>query len=1425
MSFARNKLKQAKDLLGKKDHAGARDAASQVLEYEPTNYHAHVFLGLSLLELADHEGSEQAYRKAIDLNSNQILAWQGISKFYERTEEWDKYAETLRQLVDMYHAVNDVVKCAETWQSLSSLHRERGSRLQLIDALSLLLPGSSIYNTLSNLPLPDVTKPTSTTTFDAQNVVHNSLSTLEEIVGLLETHEEETLKKEVEKRRTRLGAPGPEQLKKEIGVDIWSVSQLPSLYEEILNHPKTSDGLRREIDSKLLRYKQRYLHALPDIRESASTKANLLKELDILVNGAVILGIPDQLAWSLFLESKDLDAVTAYDYSIIKQFVKLFPVSPMTSLLKGYFNYVGESILEDEGEGNLPEQLSDDGPFDMVLNSFPLIPDSVLASRILADLYLNEMDYENAIKVAKNGLEILYRKENSTGRKLPRVRIGLKVVLSTSLVHLYPPKHHSQALSLIDEVLSQSPTNISCLMGKAFIFQQANKWGEALGLFCKVESLIPDSSDEGLRAREETAWCLCQMGETEQGIASLQAVLKVLTDMKGRELDSARCLWRLGKVNCDKGGSTEEAYRYFIASLKSSPTYAPSFTSLGVYYSKFASPPDPTRASKCFQKAFELDPREAEAARKLAEGFAEDREWDLVDVVARRAIEGEGGFDASINKGASFSTAARYLPINAWAWKALGIVELNRRNYPAAIMGFQVALRTESDDQLSWLRLGEAYSKAGRHVAAIKALDRAHELQPDDWMCTYLMGDVKQQMGHFGDAIAAFKTILNTHPSEVGVLVSLGQAYLDFGRAELAEGFETRAEYSFVASIDVGMKTIHTSPGFRAVAWKTIADAILTLSERSAFDNEEKVRNTLLEVMDILPIELEQSVGVAFPILRDNAPLTGTKLLEVAIAAYSYRVSLGSNEIKAGSTWYDLGIALQSWIRKQDSRENFEKAKRKATECLTQAIREDPGNDVYWASLGDAHFLVNAKMAQHAYIKALEIDSKNVVTWSNLGLLYLYHGDVELANEILYRAQTLDPDYSVAWIGQAMVATTNGHHFESKAMLGHAVELTANEPGADLEFASRVFSELRNVESERSLTINALLPAFFVLDRYCARRPDDASGLHLYGLVCERLGHVDTAMRLMERAIAILEAVYEETEEVEVERRFVAANSNLARLRLGQRDWEGAAEAWESALGLLAEEGSETGEDGLLRAQVQLGLGLVACMRGDLEGALMMFGAALESAASDFIIRGQVMVLLAQTMWAVGTEEFKETAEAQLLECITMDPENLAAINTLAVMAILTDEERLVDATFSEILTLTFEKKRQLDPGRDVDYLLTQNYLGQGAVYKAIGVIQSALFAEPARADVRNELARLMVQGREYAIAGAVLAGVEASGDLEDNQSSLGLKAIARTLEMKWKINKEVIGLREVQRAIMLNPSNISGWQALAYMYSLLESR
>lgn len=53
------------------------------------------------------------------------------------------------------------------------------------------------------------------------------------------------------------------------------------------------------------------------------------------------------------------------------------------------------------------------------------------------------------------------------------------------------------------------------------------------------------------------------------------------------------------------------------------------------------------------------------------------------------------------------------------------------------------------------------------------------------------------------------------------------------------------------------------------------------------------------------------------------------------------------------------------------------------------------------------------------------------------------------------------------------------------------------------------------------------------------------------------------------------------------------------------------------------------------------------------------------------------------------------------------------AINTLAGMGILTEDESLVDAALSEIQSLSIERRQELDPRRDVTYLLVQHHLGQ----------------------------------------------------------------------------------------------------------------
>jgi superkiller protein 3 len=115
-----------------------------------------------------------------------------------------------------------------------------------------------------------------------------------------------------------------------------------------------------------------------------------------------------------------------------------------------------------------------------------------------------------------------------------------------------------------------------------------------------------------------------------------------------------------------------------MASMRALSTYAPAYSALGICYQS-ATPPDDERALKCFRKAFDLDATQADAARLLATGYANDDEWAQVRLIANRVMEGEGGLDG-VAGGQAMNPKGRFAPKNGWAWKALGATEMACRS-------------------------------------------------------------------------------------------------------------------------------------------------------------------------------------------------------------------------------------------------------------------------------------------------------------------------------------------------------------------------------------------------------------------------------------------------------------------------------------------------------------------------------------------------------------------------------------------------------------------------------------------------------------------------------------------------------------------------------------------------------------------------
>jgi hypothetical protein len=82
--------------------------------------------------------------------------------------------------------------------------------------------------------------------------------------------------------------------------------KLPYLYDEILNHPNTSEELRRQTESKQLRRKRYHLFSLPP---DDPMKRQLAIEVEKLIGGVVLLRIPDELAWSAFIDGQNCEDI------------------------------------------------------------------------------------------------------------------------------------------------------------------------------------------------------------------------------------------------------------------------------------------------------------------------------------------------------------------------------------------------------------------------------------------------------------------------------------------------------------------------------------------------------------------------------------------------------------------------------------------------------------------------------------------------------------------------------------------------------------------------------------------------------------------------------------------------------------------------------------------------------------------------------------------------------------------------------------------------------------------------------------------------------------------------------------------------------------------------------------------------------------
>ncbi|XP_051981305.1 tetratricopeptide repeat protein 37 [Xyrauchen texanus] len=126
-------LKSARDAIKNKEFKEALKHCKNILKLDKNNYNALVFIGVAATELQQPDQAQTAYRKATELEPEQLLAWQGLANLYEKSDQVDFKAElpkVYQKLITLYET-SDKAKCFEVSKKLVEVYQSEKSYLQV----------------------------------------------------------------------------------------------------------------------------------------------------------------------------------------------------------------------------------------------------------------------------------------------------------------------------------------------------------------------------------------------------------------------------------------------------------------------------------------------------------------------------------------------------------------------------------------------------------------------------------------------------------------------------------------------------------------------------------------------------------------------------------------------------------------------------------------------------------------------------------------------------------------------------------------------------------------------------------------------------------------------------------------------------------------------------------------------------------------------------------------------------------------------------------------------------------------------------------------------------------------------------------------------------------------------------------------------
>jgi tetratricopeptide (TPR) repeat protein len=331
----------------------------------------------------------------------------------------------------------------------------------------------------------------------------------------------------------------------------------------------------------------------------------------------------------------------------------------------------------------------------------------------------------------------------------------------------------------------------------------------------------------------------------------------------------------------------------------------------------------------------------------------------------------------------------RATPRHPGALHILGVICLQRRQWPEALRWLKKAAQADQRNAMIWATLGYACFETAHFRDAVEAFQKATRLEPRAHPALHGLGKSLQALGRHQEAAGALGRAIALDPTNADYVNDRGVALMECGALQEA-----------LRDFDAALALV---PGFfgallnKGLVLKKLGDAPAAL------------------------LALNQAIVLnsAYPPAHNNraAVLLDLEEHEQALAAAQRAIALAPDFAEA---WNNQGLA-QLGLEQRDA----------ALESFGQAVRCDPANSAAYYNAAGVHWQRgDYGLAADSYRLCLRATPRHPMALNDLGLAEAALGDHSAALACYDHALRLAPDFAEAQFNKSLTCLLLGNFAE-----------------------------------------------------------------------------------------------------------------------------------------------------------------------------------------------------------------------------------------------------------------------------------------------------------------------------------------------------------------------------------------------------------